>query len=199
MKPYIQTTPFTTAAASLLTILSNLTQTEPTKENEFKIWQQCSALPTRACSIFALANYAKQINPTVIVGTTEYNYPDYRFDRYTKNDIQEAAFSEAQFIKQAKQHNIPIIKKKLTLEDIKTYLKDNILMVRTNVKFIRNEKRNSSCYIVITIYNNKEFSCIDPAIGGITIPEELMQESFSSLKEKKYRDHRIILFPKKSL
>ena len=70
MQTHNQTTPFTTAASSLLTILATLdSRIKATKEKEFEIWRKTVNLPTRGSSIFALATYAKEqgLNLKVIV------------------------------------------------------------------------------------------------------------------------------------
>tara|TARA_Y100000310_G_scaffold301253_1_gene337569 strand:- start:424 stop:1020 length:597 start_codon:yes stop_codon:yes gene_type:complete len=196
MQPYLQTTPFTCAASSLLTILHHFKKTPLTKENEFDIWKETVLLPTRASSIFALANYAKDLNPKVIVEKTEYNFPDYRFYRYKKEDIEEAAFTEKLHLKEAQNNNIHIEKKDITFNDLKKEVENNTIIIRLNTKPIRNEKRNTSNYIIITNHSNNYFQIIDPKVGGLSIPEETMKEAFETLETKKHRDHRMILFPR---
>ena len=74
MKPYLQTTEFSTAASSLLTILHHFNSEIPlTKDKEFEIWHETVNLPTRGSSIFALANYAKKkgLNPKIIVACSK--------------------------------------------------------------------------------------------------------------------------------
>tara|TARA_Y100000310_G_C20641424_1_gene794142 strand:- start:313 stop:906 length:594 start_codon:yes stop_codon:yes gene_type:complete len=197
MIPYLQTTPFTCAASSLLTILHHFNKIPLTKENEFKIWQKTALLPTRASSIFALANYAKDLNPKVIVEKTEYDFPDYRFYRYKKEDIKEAAFTEKIHLKEAKMNNLKIEKKSITFNELKKETENKLILIRLNTKPIRNEKRNTSNYIIITNYQDNHFQIIDPKLGGLSIPEKVLEEAFETLETKKYRDHRMILFPKK--
>ena len=70
MIPHFQSSPYTTAASSLLTILHHFDSNFPkNKVKEFEIWHECANLPTRGCSIYALARYAKQqgLNPKVVV------------------------------------------------------------------------------------------------------------------------------------
>ena len=197
MIPYTQSTSFTTAASSLLAILHHFNpKIALSKENEFHIWHNTVNLPTRGSSIYALAHYAKKIglNPKVVVEKKEYSFPDYRFYRYTKNDVEHAAFSEQRHLNKANNVNIPIEVKEITLKLIKQELKNNILILRINTKPIRNEKRNTSNYIVVHGYTNHHFQIIDPAFGSLSIPEDTMQEAFESLETKKYRDHRMIIF-----
>ncbi len=197
MIPHIQSTSFTTAASALLTVLHHFNPEIPkTKEKEFDIWHQTATLPTRASSIYALANYAHQhkLKPKIVVGTQNYSFPDYRFYRYTKEDVHHAEFSEDKHRKAAITNNIPITERTITLNEIKELSKNNILLLRLNVKPIRNEKRNTSNYIIIHGYNNNYFHLVDPALGGLSVPENVMKDAFDSLRTKKYRDHRMILF-----
>ncbi len=198
MNPYYQTTSFTTAASSLLTVLTTLNpKIKPTKVKEFDIWRKTVNLPTRASSIFALATYAKNegFNPKVIVEKKEYDFPDYRFYRYKKEDIKQAKFSSKQHFKEAKKNNVEIEERDITFNEIKNKLNNNkILLIRINTKPIRNEKRNTSNFIVIHGLNNNYYHLFDPAFGGISVPEEVMKEAFQTLDTKKFRDHRMIEF-----
>ena len=198
MKLYLQTTNFTTAASALLTIIHNINPTiELSKEKEFEIWRKTVNLPTRGSSIFALANYAQLsgLNPKVIVEEKKYNFPDYRFYRYKKEDIKQAEFSDLQHLKEAQKNKVIIEKKEIEFKDIKNELKKkNLLLLRLNTKPIRGEKKNSSNFIVVSGYENNYYHLFDPALGGISIPKEIMKEAFFTLETKKYRDHRMIIF-----
>ena len=198
MKPYFQTTSFTCAASSLLTIIHHLNNEIPlNKEKEFEIWRKTTNLPTRSSSIYALANYAKKqgLNPKVIVAKKEYSFPDYRFYRYTKEDVKHASYNEQVYLEKAQAQQVEIVEKETELTDIKKYLEKNkIILLRLNTKPIRNEKKNTSNYLVVHGYNEGYYQIIDPALGAFSIPEQIMQESFESLESKKYRDHRAIIF-----
>lgn len=198
MIPYFQTTPFTTAASSLLTILHYFNKAEATQQQEFKIWQKTVTLPTRGSSIYALAQYAAQkgLQPKLVVEDKQYKFPDYRFYRYTKQDIDHATLSATLHLKTAEQH-VEIEERPITFEEIKEKAKDHFIILRVNAKPLRNSKRNTSNYIVVHNYQNKQFSLIDPATAAFTVPEQLLEEALISLKTKKYRDNRMILFPKK--
>jgi hypothetical protein len=191
-----QNTPYTTAASSLLSIIKYLKPQETTKHQEFQIWQQTANLPTRGSNIYALANYAKDLNPTVIVENTTYNFPDYRFYRYTKEDIELATFTSNLHLKKAKENNIKIITKPITFQDILTHLETHAILLRVNAKPIRNTKRNTSQYIAILEHHNNQISIFDPTIGGLTIPITTLKVAFESLETKKHRDHKMILFKK---
>jgi len=192
MEPYLQTTEFTTAASSLLTILSHFKKLKPTRENELKIWLNSVNLPTRASSIYSLANIAQELKPTIMVESKEFEFPDYRFYRYTKEDIELAQESSRIHLKKCK---VEIKEQEITLNQIKKLLKDNILILRLNTKPIRNTKRNHSNYLIIYDYN-KNFKIIDPKQGNLTISNEIFKESFETLQTKKHRSHKMIIFPK---
>lgn len=197
MKPYLQTTPFTTAASSLLAVLHHLNpETKLSRENEFHIWRKTVLLPTRASSIYALAIVAKKHNldPKIIVEKKEYDFPDYRFHRYKKTEIEQANFSSQLYLKKAQQLNISVQEKSFTLTDIKNELQQkNIILLRINAGPLREEK-NTSQYIVIYGYKDNQFQIVDPVVGNLSISESKLQEAFSTLETKKYRDHRMIVF-----
>jgi len=137
----------------------------------------------------------KGINLKVVVEKKEYEFPDYRFYRYTKDDIKNAAFSAKVYLKEAETNNVNIEVKEITLDIVKEEIKKGkIILLRINAKPIRNEKRNTSNYIVVHAYENDYFSIIDPHFGAFSIPEELMEQAFLTLETKKYRDHRMIVF-----
>ena len=200
MKPYLQTTEFTTAASSLLTIMHHLNpEIEFSRDKEFDIWRSTVNLPTRASSIYALANYAKKkgFNLKIVVEDKNYHFPDYRFYRYKKEEIDEASFSSNLHLKEAENLAIPIEEREISLQDVQGELdRRNIILLRLNAKPIRDTKRNTSNYVVVYGYNDKSFKIIDPIVGEISIPQEVMQESFESLETKKHRDHRMIIFLK---
>jgi hypothetical protein len=189
MKPYIQTTEYTTAASSLLTLLAHFNILQPTRENELKIWKDTILPPTRASSVHALANQAIELNPTLILETDNYEFPDYRFYRYTKEDIEIAKISSKLY---KKNNKVKTIIQPITLNDIHNLIKTNYILIRLNTKHIReDEKRNTSNYILL-IEKNK---IIDPKQGLITITDEQFEEAFNTLKSKKHRSHKMIIFP----
>jgi len=197
MIPYLQTTHYTCATSSLLTVLHYFDPNfELSREKEFEIWKKTANLPTRASSIFALANYAKLygLNPIVVVERRGYSFPDYRFYRYTKDDIVQAAFTDQQYLKEAKQNKVIIQQREITFETILAELQHHFLIIRLNTKPIRKEKKNTSNFIVIESYSNGHFEIIDPKLGAISVPEAVLREAFETLETKKYRDHRMIMF-----
>jgi len=190
MKPYLQTTEYTTAASSLLTLLSHFNILEPTRENELLLWKNTILPPTRASSVHALANQATELNPTLIIETDTYEFPDYRFYRYTKEDIDIAQESSTLY---KNNNKVKTIIQPITIDNIHSLIKDNYILIRINTKHIREEeKRNTSNYILL-IEKNK---IIDPKQGLITITDEQFEEAFNTLKSKKHRSHKMIIFPK---
>ncbi|MDP3989996.1 MAG: peptidase C39 family protein [archaeon] len=198
MTPYIRTTDFTTAVASLLSAMKMLNPSiEYSREKEFEIWHKTAVLPTRASSIYGLALYAKQegFSPRIVVENKEYTFPDYRFYKYTKTDIEHAEFSSNILLQKALNNGITIDEKEIQFEDIIKELKNHkILLLRINAKPIRHSKRNSTKFIVVHGFDGKYFQIVDPALGGLSIPKEVMKESFESLETKKHKDHRMIIF-----
>lgn len=202
MEPYLQTTNFTCAASSLLAVLHYFDPNiKLLRENEFKIWKNTALLPTRASCIYALANYAKLsgLNPKIVVEKKEYDFPDYRFYRYTREDIDNAKFLSEIHLKEAESNNIPIEENEIGMNTIKEELKNNILILRINTKPIRNEKKNTSNYILLHGFSEGYFQIVDPSLGALSIPEQIMQDAFDTLETKKYRNHRMILFEQKQI
>jgi predicted double-glycine peptidase len=199
MEPYIQTTSFTTAASSLLTLLHHFnTEIKLTRENEFNIWRRTVNLPTRASSIYGLAIIIKQngLEPIVVVENKKYDFPDYRFHRYKKVEIEQAEFSSDLFYKKAKEKKIKIEKRPFLLEEVKEILNNHFVLLRINASPIRN-KKNTSQYILIIKYKNDYFQIIDPAVGALSIPYKILESAFNTLETKKFRNHRMILVEKK--
>ncbi|MBT3298337.1 hypothetical protein HN385_05405 [archaeon] len=200
MIPYLQTTSFTCAASSLLTVMHNFNpKIELNKENEFEIWRKTALLPTRASSIFGLASLAKKIglNFKVVVEKEEYDFPDYRFYRYKKTDIEHAKYLENYYLQKARKNEVNVEVKPINKEDILKELNEsNYLILRVNVKPIRKLKKNTSNYIVVKGYKDNHFEIIDPRLGFLSIPETVFDEAFQTLETKKYRDSRMIVFKK---
>jgi len=96
MEGYKQTTEFTGAAAALAMVINHFKPSFAlSKENEFRIWMYSVNLPTRACSIYGLAGFARDLglDVRVVVGKKEYGYPDYRFKGYKKDEIEAAKYT----------------------------------------------------------------------------------------------------------
>jgi hypothetical protein len=203
MQPYFRTTSFSTAACGLLTILHHFNpRIAPSRENEFKIWHSTVNLPTRGSSIYALASCAKKhgLTPKVIVEEKEYSFPDYRFYRYTKEDVEAAGYSESQYLQKAKSLGVEIQENAVSVKDIKEMVQQgHVLLLRLNVKGIRRTKRNTSNYVVVHGYASGYFHIIDPAFAALSIPEEVLNEAFESLETKKHRDRRMIVFGKNAI
>ncbi len=209
MQFYHQTTSFTTAASSLLNILHHLNpKISLERKQEFLIWRSSVILPTRGSSIYALALYAQKLgfSPSIIVEKKEYDFPDYRFYRYTKEDIELAAFSEQLYQEEAEKAGIPIIFKEIKFAEIKKFLSaGKKLLLRLNGKPLRQSKRNSSHFLAALGFDTtkdetakdktqQKYIVIDPAQGILALEESLFQEAFESIESKKHRDHRLIVF-----
>lgn len=199
MQPYTQTTEYTTAACSLMLIMHHLDEKfSLTRAHEFDIWRESVNLPTRAPSIFGLAHYAKKhgLTPTVVVESLEYDYPDYRFKRYTKSDVDLAQFASKQHMKAAEEANVPINERAITFEEIQELVKGNhILLIRLNEGIFRSIGSTSK-YVVIYGFENNVYLVADPILDNplITLDEGTLRESFETLATKKKRDHKIIVF-----
>ena len=195
MKPYIQTTEYTGAAAALLTILHHHDPEVPlNREQEFTIWQHSANLPVRASSIYALALIAKQhgLRPRIVLEEREYDYPDYRFKGYTKKEIDEAKYSSKLHAKKAAAQDVPIEQREVTLKDVTTALDaGKTIMLRLNAGILRNTGSTSK-YVVA--YKDDHIKAIDPKHGELAVDEETLDEAMRTLQTKKKRDVRMIVF-----
>lgn len=197
MQAYTQTTEYTTAACSLMAVINHFKPDfQLSRENEFLIWQRTANLPVRASSIYGLAIFAKEqgLDPTVVLGEKEFDYPDYRFKRYTKKEIDEAKFSSKLHNKRARELGIKIDEREFDFKEVKELLKKGrVLMLRLNEGALR-ESGSTSKYVVVYESKNKEFSVMDPKQGLVKVNEDLLKEAFETLESKKKRDHRMIIF-----
>lgn len=197
MKPYQKTTDYTAAASSLMMVINHFNSDfELNKENEFKIWLSSANLPTRASSIYGLANFAREqgINTSIILENEEYEYPDYRFKGYKKMDIEESKFSDSLYKEKAKRNKIKISKNKINSDLIESLIKENkILMVRLNAGVFR-ETRSVSNYLIIFEKKGDNFQMIDPKTGFLEAKSEKIQEALDTLNSKKKRHSLILVF-----
>lgn len=197
MEEYKQTTQFTGAASSLMMIIHHYKpEFKLNRDNEFLIWMSSVNLPTRACSVYALSRFAHEqgLAVEVYVGKQEYDYPDYRFKGYKKEEIDAATFTEEIYLKKLKDSNININVGEFTLEKVKELVKQGkIVMTRLDAGIFRDIKPSSS-YIIITGHNAKDFEIYDPYAGKLVVSEEDIQSSFEDLATKRRRDHRMIVF-----
>lgn len=198
VKQYQQSTIYTGAPSALMMILNHFDSSfEISKENEFKIWQQSCALPTRSSSIFALANIAHQrkIPVKVIVGDAEYKFPNYRFLGYKLGEIEEATFFSELYLKETKGLGVPVEEREFDLEEIKKHLKQKkLLILRINAGLIRGQ-RSTANYIPVFDYKDGKFSLIDPRDGKTkSLDEQKMKEALETVKTKCHRDLRMAVF-----
>ena len=196
MQTYNRTTEYTAAATSLMLIINHLKKDfEVSRENEFRIWMRTANLPTRASSIYGLAVFAKEqgLNPRIVLGEKEYEYPDYRFKGYTKKEIDEAKFCSKIYHKQAREVGISIEEREFDLDEVKGLLEEGrIILLRVNAGALRDQGSVSN-YVVVYSYKNN-FSMVDPVQGKIRVGEEKLQEAFETLVTKKKRDNRMVVF-----
>jgi hypothetical protein len=198
LESYKQTTNYTGAASALLAILSYFEKLEPTQENELDIWMKSAILPTRASSVFGLAMIAKQhgLQPKIVIEDAQYTYPDYRFKRYTKKQIDLAEIIANTYKKRAEESEILIVEKDFDVNYIDALLdKGKILLVRVNAGRLRGT-RSTSKYIVVYKKSKEKgkYFIIDPRRRRKKITREDLEESLEELKTKKKREKCMIVF-----
>ncbi|MFC1753538.1 peptidase C39 family protein [Thermoproteota archaeon] len=199
MKHYKQTTIYTCAAASLMSVLNHFRPDfEMSRENEFRIWESSAVLPTRGSSLYALALFAKQddIPVKIVVEQAEYKFPGYRFKSYKKKEIEVANFHSESYYKRAKSAGIDIEERNFDITEVKSLLKrKKIILLRIIIGLIRGTKVNkrNPHYIPVYKYEDGFFYLIDPRRGNIKIQEDLLQEAFDAVHNCR-RDNRMIVF-----
>lgn len=197
MEFYRQTSQYTGAPAALLMALHQFHPEEwpLDREHEFTIWMQSANLPTRSSSIYALALIAKLagLSTHVIVGEREYDYPDYRFKRYKKIEIDEAKYASKLYAKRAREMGIPLEEREFTLQEVKEHLDNNArILLRVNAGVLRDDKATSK-YVLVTGFEDGAYVIMDPDQGEMRVDQEEMEEAFDTLMTKKKRDHRMII------
>ncbi len=152
LESYKQTTNYTGASSALMSIIHYFNpEFEMNEYHELEIWLSSIVPPTRASSVYALAVYAKKkgLQPKVVVEDTEYTYPDYRFKRYTKKQIELAAKISKRYQDLCEQENIVVVKKDFDVNYIDSMLqKGKILLVRVNAGRLRNTRSTSKLIFV---------------------------------------------------
>jgi len=199
MKPFKQSTSFTCAAASMVSIINHFNEDfQTSKENEFHIWEQSAVLPTRGSSIYALGLIAKKHNiPTeIIVEEINYKFPGYRFKSYKKKEMDVANFHSELYYKRAKEAGITIEERNFDLEEVKKLLKrGKVLLLRVIIGLLRetNVNKRNPHYLPVYAYEDGFFSIIDPRRGEIKVHEDDFKEAFEAVKSCR-RDNRMIIF-----
>ncbi len=198
MQPYKQTTAYTLGPASLMIVLNHFDPTfKPTRDAEFRIWHKCVVLPTRWCSIFALAKIAHErgIKVKVVVGNPEYKFPGYKFKRFTKDDVEEATLSAKIIYNEAKKAGVDIEIRNFDIREVKNLLsKNKIVMLRIDTGLMRKQKHDVS-YVLVSSYKNHKFELYETHEGKkILIDEEELRNYFNSITDKCRRDNRMIIF-----
>jgi hypothetical protein len=199
MQSYQRTTPFTTAACSLMAVINHYNpEFKLSRENEFLIWRSTATLPIRASSIYGLAIFAKKqgLNPVVVLAEKDYDYPDYRFKGYKKKEVEAAKFSSHLYYKEAKELGILVEEREFEFREVRDLVKKGkVLILRINEGALR-EKKSTSKYVVIYAYDKgkKEFSLMDAKQGIVRVKEDLLKQAFETLMTKKKREHEMIVF-----
>jgi len=198
MKYYKQSTIFTGAAAGLMNILYFFNKSvDLCRKTEFDIWSESAALPTRGCSLYGLAIYAKKlgVNVSLIVEDPDYKFPGYRFKSYKKKEVDIATFHSTLMLEKAKSLNIDIKTQDFTIDNIKTLLSEKkLLMVRLIIGVLRDTKVNkrNPHYIPVIGFSNGEFSIVDPKRGFLKISENKFLEAFEAVHSCR-RDNRMLI------
>lgn len=197
---YKQTTNYTGAATALMTIIHQLKEEYGlTEDNELDIWLKSAILPTRASSVFGLALYAKEqgLQPKIIIEDASYTYPDYRFKRYTKKQIELAGKIADRYKQKCEEEGIIIVEKGFDVNYIDSMLtKEKVLLVRLNAGRLRGTKSTSK-YIVIYSKSKKDpdkYLIMDPRRRRKKVTREMLEEALEELKTKKKREKCMIIF-----
>lgn len=197
MQFYKQTTEYTCAPSALMMIINHFKENfKLTKENEYMIWKDSVVLPIRAASIYGLAlfAYTQGLKFSVCAQNLEYDFPDYKFKGYTKQEVEQAKFMSKLYLKRLKKLNIQIEERDFNIRDIKRQLYNGkILLLRLDAGVFR-EKGRTSNYVVVSGIRNSRFVIYDPMQGRITLNEDQLRESLKDLSEKRRRDHKMIIF-----
>ena len=199
LESYKQTTNYTGAASALLSILHHFNEDyEMNEEHELEIWLKSIIPPTKASSVFGLALYAKEkgLQPKIIIEDATYTYPDYRFKRYTKKQIDLAGKIANRYKKTAEEEGILIIERDFDVNYVDALLqKGKILLLRVNAGRLRGTKSTSK-YIAVykkSIEKDKYF-IIDPRRRRKKVTREMLDEALVELKTKKKREKCMIVF-----
>jgi hypothetical protein len=199
LESYKQTTNYTGAASALLSILNHFIEDyEMTEENELDVWLSTIIPPTKASSVFGLALYAKDkgLQPKIVIEDVHYTYPDYRFKRYTKKQIELAGKIANKYKEKCEQANILIIERDFDVNYVDTLLqKGKVLLLRVNAGRLRGTTSTSK-YIVVykkSLEKDKYF-IIDPRRRRKKVTRDMLDEALVELKTKKKREKCMIVF-----
>ena len=192
-----QSTRFTSAATAFMHIINHFDKDfQLSRENEFLIWHTGVNLPTRSSSIYSLAEFAKNhgLDVKVIVGAQEYSFPNYRFQSYKKEEIENAKFSSFLLQKRARQSGVEIEEREFGFEKVKSLLEEGkVLLLRMNSQIFHGFKPLANFYAVFS-YDDGIFSVLDPQEGKKDVKEAEFKDAFETLKTKCRRDNRMIVF-----
>lgn len=199
LQSYKQTTNYTGAASALLSIIHHFKpEYAMTEEHELDVWINSIIPPTKASSVFGLALVAKEhgLQPKIIIEDATYTYPDYRFKRYTKKQIELAGKIADRYKHKCDEQGILIVERDFDVNYVDSLLQNGkILLMRVNAGRIRGTKSTSK-YIAVykkSIEKNKYF-IIDPRMRRKKVTRDMLQESLDELKTKKKREKCMIVF-----
>lgn len=197
---YKQTTNYTGASSALMTIIHHFDEKyELNEDNELEIWLKSAILPTRASSVFGLALFAREkgLQPKIIIEDASYTYPDYRFKRYTKKQIELAGKIADRYKRKCDEEGIIIAERDFDVNYIDSMLaKEKILLVRLNAGRLRGTKSTSK-YIVIykkSKNDSDKYFVMDPRRRRKKVSREMLEEALEELKTKKKREKCMIIF-----
>ena len=200
LESYKQTTNYTGASSALLCVLHHFfpEKIALTEENELDIWLSSVILPTRASSVFGLASYskAKGLQPKIVIEDASYTYPDYRFKRYTKKQIELAEKIADRYKHKCEQENILIVEKNFDVNYVDSLLQKNkIILIRVNAGRLRGTKSTSKYIVIYKKGKEKDkYFIIDPRRRRKKVTREMLEESLIELKTKKKREKCMIVF-----
>ena len=200
LESYKQTTNYTGASSALLCILHYFypETVELTQENELDIWLSSVILPTRASSVFGLALYAKHkgLQPKIVIEDASYTYPDYRFKRYTKKQIELAEKIADRYKDKCEEEQILIVEKDFDVNYVDSLLqKGKIMLLRVNAGRLRGTKSTSKYIVIYKKSKEKDkYFIIDPRRRRKKVTRDMLEESLVELKTKKKREKCMIVF-----
>jgi len=94
------------------------------KVNEYLIWHEAVVLPIRAASVYGLALFAynQGLKFRIWAQNLEYDFPDYRFKGYKKDDVEEARFMSKIYLSKLKNLNIVVEERDFGIKEVKKLL-----------------------------------------------------------------------------
>ena len=197
---YKQTTNYTGASSALMSIIHHFDEKyELNEDNELEIWLKSAILPTRASSVFGLALFAKEkgLVPKIIIEDASYTYPDYRFKRYTKKQIELAGKIADRYKKKCDEEGNKNVKRDFNVNNSDSMLtKEKHQLVRLNAGRLRGTKSTSKYIVIYKKSKNdpNKYFVMDPRRRRKKVDREMLEEALAELKTKKKREKCMIVF-----